>query len=142
MESYQKKQARSQQLPDAGLRRMYRILKAKSRAITNEKEWFIEYEAFKRLSAMDCHYCGLPPMQKAYAQTWDNQRKKFVQDRERFVLYNGLDRVDNTKEYQEQNVVPCCKLCNWAKRDLPVNEFLQWVDRVQLYQKIKNYSDN
>jgi len=34
------------------------------------------------------------------------------------VIYNGIDRVNNTLGYTEENSVPCCKTCNLAKRTL------------------------
>lgn len=36
---------------------------------------------------------------------------------------NGIDRVDNTKGYTVDNVVPCCSKCNYMKRDMTQEEF-------------------
>lgn len=44
--------------------------------------------------------------------------------------YNGIDRVDNNKGYTITNSVPCCKDCNFAKRDMTHDEFIAWVTRV------------
>ena len=44
--------------------------------------------------------------------------------------YNGVDRIDNSRGYEEGNVVPCCRQCNWSKRDLTTEQFLAWVLRV------------
>jgi hypothetical protein len=35
----------------------------------------------------------------------------------------GIDRVDNTKGYQFQNVVPCCSTCNFMKMSLTQDQF-------------------
>lgn len=39
-------------------------------------------------------------------------------------LFNGIDRVDSTKAYVEDNVVACCKRCNLMKRSYSKEEFL------------------
>lgn len=41
-----------------------------------------------------------------------------------------IDRIDSTKDYSIDNVVPCCKFCNWAKSDLKQKDFYDWVQRV------------
>jgi hypothetical protein len=43
--------------------------------------------------------------------------------------YNGLDRVDNGKGYEIDNVVPCCKECNYAKCDRTQKDFVNWVKK-------------
>jgi hypothetical protein len=45
-------------------------------------------------------------------------------------VYNGIDRLDSSRGYEMGNVVPCCKQCNWAKNDIPYDEFLDWIKRV------------
>ena len=114
---------------DAGLRRMFNILSSKSHS---KRKWYIDYECFKRISAQPCFYCGKPPSQKAYAQTRSSRKESFKQDYNRFVLYNGLDRIDNEIDYIETNLVPCCKICNFAKRDLSLDEFRGWAKNLYL----------
>jgi hypothetical protein len=47
----------------------------------------------------------------------------------------GLDRVDNTKGYTIDNVVPCCTTCNRLKKATPVKE---WIDHmVKIINNIK-----
>ena len=61
-----------------------------------------------------CAYCGtLPPPGK----------------------FTGVDRVDNEVGYEAGNTVAACKCCNYAKRNLPLVNFLTWADRLQAYQK-------
>lgn len=43
---------------------------------------------------------------------------------------NGIDRVDNSCGYVEDNVVTCCLRCNKAKNSSPVNEFTEWGKRL------------
>lgn len=44
--------------------------------------------------------------------------------------YNGIDRVDSSKGYEEGNVVPCCKKCNTAKNNMGKGGFFAWVFKV------------
>ncbi len=64
----------------------YRIYQqgAKKKGLTFE----LTLLEFIDLTQRPCYYCG------------------FIE------LYNGLDRIDNSKGYSKDNVVPCCALCN------------------------------
>ena len=46
------------------------------------------------------------------------------------VLYNGIDRLDNSEGYNTHNTVPCCKIYNGAKTDLSLDEWDSWVERL------------
>jgi len=50
--------------------------------------------------------------------------------------YNGLDRIDNAKGYILDNVVPCCKHCNYAKRNMSTEKFYNLIKSI--YENIKN----
>ena len=52
----------------------------------------------------NCYYCGRPP-HKYFSQ------HKYGDN----YIYNGIDRVDNTKGYLKENCVPCCGERNFAK---------------------------
>ncbi|MGI0060009.1 MAG: hypothetical protein ACREBJ_09605 [Nitrosotalea sp.] len=88
----------------------------------------ISFEEFLELSQMNCHYCGAPTSNK-----YIRERKYFSQGE---FVYNGLDRVDSLRAHNKNNVVPCCKQCNWAKRDFTYDEFLQWIKRIFVFQKL------
>ncbi|CAN0567044.1 unnamed protein product, partial [Laminaria digitata] len=47
--------------------------------------------------------------------------------------YSGVDRVQNGT-YENHNVVPCCKTCNFMKGPLSVNDFLGKVKRIARQQ--------
>ncbi len=81
-------------------------------------------EQFSAIIAMNCHYCGAAPsMTKVGKDIWSP------------LTYNGIDRVQNARGYMTDNAVPCCRICNIAKRDLSANEFLEWVFRVYRHQQ-------
>ena len=42
----------------------------------------------------------------------------------------GLDRIDSSKPYLINNVLPCCKFCNVAKGTMSISEFVQWVELI------------
>jgi hypothetical protein len=44
--------------------------------------------------------------------------------------YNGIDRIDNNKDYTLDNVYTCCKDCNYAKNEMSIQEFSEWIIRV------------
>lgn len=94
----------------------------------------ISFEDFLHISQMDCHYCGAKPNNIQNAAKEDKKASQFAKDNGDFV-YNGLDRVDNSLPHTLDNVVPCCKWCNFAKRERTVAEFETWIE--QLYQTIQ-----
>ena len=75
----------------------------------------ITKDQFFSLTDSNCFYCNSKPssVRKNKNDSGDYQ-------------YNGIDRIDNTKGYTLDNVVTCCKICNYAKNALSVNEFKSW----------------
>jgi len=64
------------------------------------KEINITFEDFMGIYGMPCFYCG------------DE------------VLTSGIDRVNSSKGYVLGNIVRCCQICNRAKNNLSVKDFL------------------
>ncbi|NBO23189.1 hypothetical protein EBU94_07630 [bacterium] len=77
----------------------------------------ITYELFKEHIFKDCYYCSTPPSNTA-------------KQNYRSLTYNGIDRVDNSKGYQDDNIVPCCGECNWIKNRLNKDQFLNKVKKI------------
>ena len=100
-----------------------RVLKAyKGAARRRGLVWALTDEDFEKITAQVCHYCGCPP----------SAREVQAQGRSNFV-YNGIDRVDNSFGYALDNVVPCCSVCNNAKKDMPFEDFMAWIARLTEY---------
>ncbi len=76
----------------------------------NIKFNLIQLKAFENYIIGTCFYCGLKP--------------QFPHTR------NGIDRVDSSKGYTEDNCVSCCKFCNYAKNDYTLEIFKDWVIRI------------
>lgn len=87
---------------------------AKRRSLT----WSLTRNAFEHLLFGKCVYCGQSP----------NQLIKTVNHS---ALVNGIDRVDNTLGYVEENCVSCCKFCNYAKGASSLKEFKEWLERIR-----------
>jgi hypothetical protein len=70
----------------------------------------------------NCFYCGEVPK---------NILKRNIQI---ILVYNGLDRVDNSKGYYSENVVPCCGRCNRMKMADNQKDFFQHIKRIHEHQ--------
>lgn len=49
--------------------------------------------------------------------------------------YSGIDRINNELGYIEGNCLPCCKFCNFAKSNLTLQEFQNWINKIKKYQE-------
>lgn len=106
--------------------------------VTARKVWLNRYndgcsfETFFKLSQENCYYCGAPPSNLAKAYTGNHPVVKRSPDwaEQCQWTYNGLDRIDSTKLHTEDNIVPCCIRCNWAKSNQTVDEFKSWIKQV------------
>lgn len=90
----------------------------------------IGYEDFKKLTSKPCYYCRIKPFAIHKKQNTNGD-----------YVYNGLDRIDSDENYELDNVVPCCKNCNYAKRLMSSFEFSDWVRRVYKIFELKGEYD-
>jgi hypothetical protein len=90
------------------------------------------FETFFKLSQEPCYYCKSPPSNHARAYTGNHPVIKRSPDWAAQCQwdYNGLDRIDSNKPHTEDNIVPCCKLCNQAKNDLTTAEFKNLIKNI------------
>lgn len=97
---------------------------AKDRGFTFD----LDYDYFKELTKCNCHYCGIEPI-----QVYQLKNPKTGKIRSGVpITYNGIDRVDSTKGYFNDNVVTCCKICNRAKSNSSLDEFKEWIKRIYM----------
>lgn len=90
-------------------------------------DFLLSEEIFETLVNKNCHYCNLEPSQK------HKKRETYG-----ILFYNGIDRIDSNLGYFEENCVPCCKTCNYAKRQMTTLEFKDWINRVFKYFILEN----
>lgn len=69
-------------------------------------KWNLSFNQFMTFWQKPCHYCGEP------------------------IEFIGLDRVDNSKEYTINNIVPCCKICNRMKSAYSKDEFIDYCIKI------------
>lgn len=87
--------------------------------------WDIADDEFRKLTKQHCYYCGCAPDSVFEARSRGSSGKNGYED----YIYNGVDRLDNDCGYLPGNVVSCCKMCNFAKRDIPASDFEAWILR-------------
>jgi 5-methylcytosine-specific restriction endonuclease McrA len=100
----------------------------KRRAIQKGISFNLSKERFKEITSKNCFYCGVEPKQKAHAT------KRIFGD----YVYNGVDKIDPHKGYDDSNVVPCCGQCNVAKNNYSYEEFFDWVNRIHQNFSLKD----
>lgn len=94
--------------------------------------WELTNEQFLTLLNGDCYYCGQPPSNVSQP---NKKRERLCPRRVvRKTTYSGIDRKDNSLGYTPMNTISCCSWCNYAKRDLSVQDFLDHIRRVYLRQ--------
>lgn len=98
----------------------------KRTARDNGREFSLTIDEFESIITAPCVYCGDKPSRKS-------RPKRIVSD----VLFNGIDRRDNSKGYTLENAQPCCTVCNLAKRTMSEEVFMAWVVKVYNFMKGK-----
>lgn len=104
---------------EAGLRVHYCQYKSSDNA--KDLGFSLTYEQFCSIVSLPCYYCGveyeLRPVRKNIT-----------------LRSNGVDRQDNLIGYHFDNCVPCCTICNKAKRNLSLDDFRDWMKRLTLFR--------
>jgi len=74
-------------------------------------EYRLTKDEFEVLVNGNCYYCdGLPK--------------------------NGIDRLDPSRGYISDNCVSCCKICNWMKRKMDYEEFIDHVKKICIVSSV------
>lgn len=86
--------------------------------------WDFDLDTWLNIVTQMCFYCGAAP--RPYMP--NGKRSRYG-----LFLCNGLDRIDNSKGYTLDNVVPCCGICNGMKSNATQQEF---IDRCRKIAKL------
>lgn len=84
---------------------------------------------FFELTTGRCYYCGTHPSNVIKSPSNNGD-----------YVYSGIDRLDNKIGYIIKNCVPCCKICNRAKREITENVFNQWIKNLVEYHNENSFS--
>lgn len=94
--------------------------RSKKTAIQRGLEWDLSEAEWAAIRKLDCHYCSFPIE----------------------TATGGLDRINSSKGYTADNVLPACKECNVARNDhFTVDEMLvigKAIAQVKLTRLVKN----
>lgn len=80
------------------------------------KDTDLTINEFAYLISQPCYYCNT-----LNSNNWNNFK------------YNGLDRINNNLNHNKNNIVPCCKYCNYAKRNMTYNDFISHINKIKAY---------
>lgn len=84
--------------------------------------WDISFEYFSKWVLYPCGYCRGMDIRKLNGM---------------LMYCNGLDRIDNSKGYIVDNIMPCCGRCNRMKGTMDMQDFIDQVKHI--YNEIKNW---
>ena len=103
-----------QEINEKNKNNIYRYYQVyKNSAILKQLKFEITKEEYLDIVKSPCEYCGII------------QEKGF----------NGIDRIDSTVGYVNDNCVSCCAMCNYMKGCLDKDIFIQRVEHIATYNK-------
>lgn len=95
------------------------ILQYKRHATRRGLEWELSFDEVQKIIQQPCFYCGT-----------EKSNHKVTKNCKEGYDHNGIDRADSSKGYTASNVVPCCKVCNYAKSNMSQEDFIKWACKV------------
>lgn len=113
-----------QKFGNSSFKHLFYQYKAKARIRNYSFE--LNAEEFELLIQGNCYYCNIEPKQI------HKKKNGFGH-----ILYNGIDRKDNTKGYTIENSVSCCGICNEMKMTKSENEFKQMIKKIYEHLDLK-----
>lgn len=99
----------------------------------HKKDTDLTVEEYYSISQMNCFYCNNAPNNNFNRAKTDKKSSQKAKDNGEYI-YNGIDRIDSNFEHYKNNIVPCCKYCNFAKSNLSLDEFYSWISRIKQFQ--------
>jgi hypothetical protein len=106
-------------LPDGVSNFNYLLWVYKYNAKKDSREFSLSDDYVRKITKQNCYYCGISP-----STVWRKQGSASP------YIANGIDRINNNLGYTVENCVPCCRVCNIAKHEMNLEDFFDWVRRV------------
>lgn len=103
------------------------LISASRNAAKSHKPFPVEFsltrEEYVKLINGKCYYCG---EERVDTKKFENKRARqgLAPHFGKYLKCVGIDRVDSSKGYVSNNVVPCCAKCNRMKMDLAQKDFI------------------
>ena len=113
--------------------RNYLYRSAKTGAEKRGHNFNLTFDEYDNLIQKDCFYCGDHPRPMT-----EEQRKNRGNSKQPLFYYNGVDRIDSNKDYNLDNCVPCCPICNYMKHTLSQNDFYNQIVKIYNFRKLKD----
>lgn len=105
--------------------RLFCVYKISAR--NRDLEFSLNRDDFRKLTKANCVYCGIAPSsvkdEKPHGQSFGP------------YIYNGIDRVDSSKGYTNENCVPACTKCNYMKTTMSRSDFIAQCKKIITYQE-------
>lgn len=115
----------------------------KGKAKRRGYKWELSYAHFKYIIKKECIYCGSKPksfncyLQKDLSRRTGEETLKNETVSRQWVKINGVDRIDNNVGYNLNNCIPCCKICNQAKSNSSLVEWINYLKGFDLDIELK-----
>lgn len=100
-------------------------------------------QAWENVVFCPCHYCGETDSRSVgHSRKKNHHHLTFTPEMEQayVVKMNGVDRIDSTKGYEEDNCVSACRMCNIMKNGYTETEFFQRIKRIYERQLLHTLS--
>lgn len=88
----------------------------------------IEFDHFIKICESKCFYCGAT-----------KSNIKNAKDLYGKWEYNGIDRIDNAKGYNNDNCVSSCRLCNKMKGTMEYKDFINHINNIHKYNRNQEF---
>lgn len=113
----------------------YLYIQLKRSATSRTISWALNEQDTTHIVKQNCHYCNRPP--GLACNPLKNHGLSQKNEDGANILRNGIDRIDSSKGYEAENVVPCCADCNRAKLSRSAEEFITHSMLIADYQRSK-----
>lgn len=97
--------------------------------------FFLTREQLGGIIHRSCFYCGCAPYQRMELR----RDRGGVRVGVKWLVYNGVDRVDSSLEYSIDNCVPCCGVCNRMKGSQSYADFIARVRQIAKVAEGRGY---
>lgn len=97
----------------------------KGQAKVRKIDFYLNIDDIQKNCSSNCFYCNSPPENKKMMHALKGEKEK------RQIIYQGIDRKDNSLGYISENIRPCCNLCNKMKGSLELSEWLNHIKKIK-----------